>query len=122
MADGHFDGWIAVDFDGTLAVYDKWEGPTHIGAPIPTMVERVKAWVQAGERVRIFSARVYAPPDSSLRQVEAAKAMIAIQDWCEKHLGFILPVTCVKDFGMIVLWDDRCVQVERNTGKPVGEK
>lgn len=25
-------GWIGVDFDGTLAHYDKWVSPTHTGA------------------------------------------------------------------------------------------
>ena len=27
--------------------------------------------------------------------------------------------TCVKDFGMVELWDDRSVQVERNVGVPI---
>lgn len=30
--------WLGVDLDGTLAVYDKWRGIEHIGAPIPAMV------------------------------------------------------------------------------------
>jgi hypothetical protein len=24
------NGWIGVDFDGTLAHYDRWEGPEHV--------------------------------------------------------------------------------------------
>ena len=36
-------GWIGVDLDGTLAMYDQWAGAGHIGEPIPLMVERVKA-------------------------------------------------------------------------------
>ncbi len=28
-------GWIGVDFDGTLATYDGWKGPSVLGEPIP---------------------------------------------------------------------------------------
>jgi hypothetical protein len=45
--------------------------------------------------------------------------VLTIQDWCEKHIGRRLEVTCQKDFAMIELWDDRCVQVVCNTGKRV---
>ena len=34
-----------------------------------------------------------------------------------KHIGQELEVTCTKDFGMIELWDDRAIRVEKNTGK-----
>ena len=116
---GHNSGWIGVDFDGTLAVYDKWEGADRTGQPIPLMVKRVKAWLAEGQDVRIVTARVYAPLHSAKRQREAAMSLLAIQDWCGVHLGKILPVTCIKDYGMIELWDDRCVQVARNTAERV---
>jgi hypothetical protein len=115
------NGWIAVDFDGTLAVYDDWKGPTDVGAPILPMIERVKVWLKEGKDVRVFTARVYAPADDAERQMDAAGALLAIQRWCAEHLGQILPVTCTKDFGMIELWDDRCVQLEKNTGAPIFE-
>lgn len=105
-------GWIGVDLDGTLAVYDHWRGEHHIGAPIPKMVERVKSWLSSGQEVRIFTARI-----SGDRQgVSPSETYKLIQDWCEEHIGRRLPVTCIKDFGMIELWDDRAVQVEKNTG------
>jgi hypothetical protein len=69
---GHFDGWVGVDLDGTLATYNTWEGPEHIGEPIPEMVERVKAWRRDGRAVRIFTARVFAPADDAVRQMDAA--------------------------------------------------
>jgi len=116
MTAGHFNGWIAVDFDGTLVEYDKWVSATNIGAPIQPMVDRVKLWLSEGKDVRIFTARVYAPTDDYVRQDDAARALLAIQDWCFAMFQRVLPVTCVKDFGMIELWDDRCVQLERNTG------
>ena len=45
-------GWIGVDLDGTLAYYDYWRGPEHIGEPIPAMLERVQRWLAEGKDVR----------------------------------------------------------------------
>ena len=109
--------WIGVDLDGTLAQYEKWIGADKIGEPIPEMLERVRGWLLKGVRVRIMTARVYAPFDDARRQRDAAEATIAIQDWCIKHLGAVLPVTCVKDNRMLEWWDDRAVQVIKNTGR-----
>ncbi len=123
-------GYIAVDLDGTIAEYDhgNWKGPEYIGAPIPLMLERVKKWLIDGEEVRIFTARVYPimyiHPDDRLaffvganeRETQAAQAAIAIQNWCQEHLGTKLPITCCKDYQMKELWDDRAVQVVPNTG------
>ena len=36
-------------------------------------------------------------------------------------LGVTLAVTCVKDYGMVELWDDRAVQVVMNTGRRVSD-
>ena len=114
---GHYNGWIGVDFDGTLAEYNGWKGPTHLGIPIAPMVARVHKWLEDGREVRIFTARVYAPPNDAEAQKNAALGLLHIQDWCERHIGCILPITCTKDYGMIELWDDRCVQVTANTGE-----
>lgn len=100
--------WIGVDLDGTLAHYEGWKGPEHIGAPIPKMVDRVRFWIREGREVRIFTARASDPSQ-----------VPPVQKWCHKHLGYVLPVTNVKDFGMIELYDDRCVQVVTNTGELV---
>jgi hypothetical protein len=113
------EGWIGVDFDGTLAEYDTWQGANACGKPIPLMVDRVKQWLAEGLNVRIVTARVYAPHNNAKRQMEAAVSLLAIQQWCLQHLGKILPITCVKDFAMIELWDDRCVQVQKNSGARV---
>ena len=104
-------GWVGVDLDGTLAFYDHWRGPEHIGAPIAAMVRRVKAWRAKGIEVRIFTARV----GGSI--ADAAAARPHIQAWSQQHLGEVLPVTATKDYGMYELWDDRAVQVECNTGR-----
>lgn len=115
-------GWIGVDLDATLAHYLKWEGVDIIGDPIPRMVERVKQWIEEGMQVKIMTARVYCgesgePAGDRYRDAQIARR--AIEKWCLKHLGCIIPITCCKDIQMITLWDDRCVQVKPNTGEPV---
>lgn len=107
-------GWIGVDLDGTLAYYDGWVSPDHIGDPIPKMLDRVKAWLADGYDVRIVTARVSHPNETD-------KAKTAIEQWLLKHVGKVLEVTCIKDFQMLELWDDRAVQVVTNTGEPVGQ-
>lgn len=112
-------GWIGVDLDGTLATYDKWRGIDHIGEPIAPMVDRVKRWLNDGNEVRIFTARV----DGGLGGVEAEDVAAVrghIEAWCLKHIGIVLAVTNIKDFHMAELWDDRAVQVEANTGRMLG--
>lgn len=117
-------GWIGVDFDATLAFYDGWKGPEELGPPVPKMLDRVKAWLAEGREVRIFTARVGAtglknqdgtPDDERFAQAQREK----IEAWCMKHLGQKLQVTASKDFGMVELWDDRCRQVQPNTGELV---
>lgn len=99
-------GWIAVDFDGTIAQYTHWRGPYHMGEPIPKMVERVKAWLAAGVEVRIMTARA-----------DDQGCVMLIRQWCDYHVGQELAVTNKKDYKMIEIWDDRAVQVEQNTGR-----
>jgi hypothetical protein len=112
--------WIGVDFDGTLATYEGWQG-TKLGKPIPRMVNRVKQWLAEGKEVRIMTARVSGRNEASrLKNGEemwlANDHEIAIQNWCIEHIGRSLPVTAEKDFEMKELWDDRAVSVEFNTG------
>ena len=102
-------GWIAVDFDGTLSVYQG--NFTVMGAPIPLMVNRVKAWLAAGHEVKIFTARV------SHKDADKRQAVVdAIQAWCVQYIGRSLEVTNVKDFHCKAIYDDKAVQVMRNTG------
>ncbi len=114
-------GWIGVDLDGTLAVYEGWVDELYIGPPVPAMVERVRRWIAQGRVVKVFTARI-APGALNLdgTQRDITRVVAAIKAWCAKHVGVELEVTCTKDFGMIELWDDRCVQVEPNTGIAIG--
>lgn len=105
------NGWIGVDLDGTLAFYDYWRGGTHIGSPIPKMLERVKRWLAEGRRVKIFTARAVYP-----------EQIVPITAWLVEVCKLPpLEITNVKDLEMDELWDDRAVQVEKNMGDPVGK-
>ena len=105
------EGWFAVDFDGCLAHYDEWKGEGVYGAPVPRMVALVRAWLEAGQKVKIFTARANSEVDRA-----------GVAAWCVEHIGQELEVTATKDYGMIALWDDRCVQVLPNTGIPLQER
>ena len=105
------NGWIGVDLDGTIAEYHGWKGSDSIGKPIMPMVIRVLDWLNSGQEVKIFTARASVP--------ENIPAIVA---WCKEHLGREIPITNVKDFGMITLYDDRAIQVEFNTGRLLGPK
>lgn len=80
------------------------------------MVNRVKAWLKAGTEVRIFTARV-APVNQTQAQIDAETKKISA--WCVEHLGRTLPITAIKDFQMVTLYDDRAVQVMTNSGVTV---
>jgi hypothetical protein len=102
-------GWIGVDFDGTLVKHvNSWDGS--IGGNIEPMIMRVHGWLDEGREVRIVTARVARGFDPKAEQWQR------INSWCLDTFGRSLPITSEKDPGMIVLWDDRCVQVVRNTG------
>jgi hypothetical protein len=117
--------WIGVDLDGTLAEFHGWQKDGSIGKPVPAMVARVKQWLAEGKEVRIFTARIW--PWGTTETVggqlvsNASQQIDQINQWCIAHIGVTLPVTCVKDFGMVELWDDRAVQVRINTGELLGE-
>lgn len=100
-------GWIGVDLDGTLAVYDGWIGFQHIGAPIPYMVCFVRSLLDQGKTVKIFTARADGPHEP-------------IKAWCREHLGVELEITNVKDRWMELLYDDRAIAVQKNTGRMAG--
>jgi len=107
---GQGQGWIGCDFDGTLARWESWGGPTELGEPVPRMVNRVRAWLDQGRDVRIMTAR------ANPKYPEASVAVPAIRRWCLAHVGRVLPVTWEKDYEMAELWDDRAVGVVPNIG------
>jgi hypothetical protein len=107
--------WVGIDLDGTIAEYHGWVGPHEIGEPIPATVELVKRLLARGMTVKVFTARMWTPsgaPDEIVRAAVAA--------WTQEHVGQALDATCMKDPGMIALFDDRAVAVEKNTGRVLG--
>ncbi len=98
--------WIGVDLDGTLAYYGSTSTIKSIGRPIPDMRDLVLKMIRNGIRIKVFTARVQYPG-----QIEM------IENWLKKNGFPPLEITNVKDFNMKRLYDDRCIQVERNTGR-----
>jgi hypothetical protein len=107
----------AVDLDGTLAndaVISMTDYRSDvIGNPIQQMVNRVKAWLDRGDKVVIFTARVH--PKHGLAEVAIAEK--AIKEWCLKVFGIELEVTCMKDPMFNEIWDDKGVRVVQDTGE-----
>ncbi len=97
---------ILVDLDGTLAHYDGWHGPDHIGEPIPLMQERVMKWLSENKTVIIFTARASVPDQIPI-----------IKEWLKKNGFGDLHVTNQKGFDAVSIYDDRAVTVETNTGR-----
>lgn len=107
--------WYGVDLDGTLAMYDGFKGSDVIGEPIESIVNLVKQWLAEDKEVRVFTARVW--HDGSVDRLrEATVARMAIDHWCLQVFDTVLPVTCQKDYGMVLLLDDRAFHVVTNTG------
>ena len=106
--------WIGVDFDRTLAYRDDMMPWTQLGAPLLPMVSRVRRWLAEGKKVKIFTARVAegASPDIPyMRQLLAA--------WSLEYIGQALESTCIKDQYCLEIWDDKVIQVAKNTGEPM---
>lgn len=93
--------------DGTLAHDTGFQGPEHIGPPVPAMLKRVKDWLRNGEQVKIMTARASRPGD-----------LEHVRKWLEDNGLPQLEITNQKDYEMIDLWDDRAVEVIPNTGRP----
>jgi hypothetical protein len=107
------NGWVGFDFDGTLATHEPGSGVDHVGEPIPTMVKVAKDLLAEGKEVRIVTARVSPEWNDQAEQTKL------VQDWCEKHIGQRLAVQAHKNGSMYLLYDDRAIGVQRNTGIPL---
>src|SRR4051812_18499178 len=97
------EGWVGFDLDGTIARYEGWKGPNHIGEPIRPAIERLKRILKAGVTVKVVTARV--SKDSTPEEIRSFKAIFNI--WCDTAIGQRLELTAEKDYSMLVLFDDR---------------
>jgi len=90
-----------------LAYYDGvWRGIEHIGEPIKPMIKFAKYLVSQGKKIKIFTARA-----------KNRDTISYIHKWLKENGLPEFEVTNEKDFGMIMLYDDRCKQVVTNSGK-----
>ena len=105
-------GWIGVDFDGTLCVY----GVANAGDPVRSVVRYVRALLEAGYEVRVVTARVAPVLDEAGNLIDTSRDREEIERFCETHVGQKLPITHMKDYGMLCLIDDRAIQVQTNLG------
>ncbi len=103
--------WTGVDLDGTLARYDRSFSSDQIGEPVPAMMALVKKMINHGIRVKIFTARAQDPEQLPI-----------IKKWLKKNNLPELEITNTKDYYMQRLYDDRCIQVEKNTGRLIVDK
>lgn len=99
-----------VDLDRTLAKYDGWKGAEYIGEPIKPMLEMVKKWLREGKIVKIFTARANRPENIHY-----------VDEWLNDNGIGGLEITNIKGEDLFCIFDDRCVQVEPNTGKILGD-
>ena len=98
--------WTGIDLDGTLAYYNRTSPYDEIGDPVPAMLTLVKELINNGIRVKIFTARAQDPEQKPI-----------IREWLKVNGLPELEITNIKDYNMQWLLDDRCIQVERNTGR-----
>lgn len=99
--------WIGVDLDGTLAEFNGWKGPEHIGPPIPHVVDCVRyLMTKLNFDVRVFTSRAEVP-----EQVKPIRTWLIAQG-----LPADMPITCTKHRGLLALIDDRSIGVKFNTG------
>jgi len=98
--------WIGIDLDGTLALYDGWKGPDHIGKPIPHVAMVFRMLVSKGYLVRIFTTRA-----AIVNQIPP------IRKWLRDNQLPEVEVTCIKAIGCIAIIDDKSISVQTNTGQ-----
>jgi hypothetical protein len=97
------NGWIAFDFDRTLAVRNSGDNIFKLGAPIPKGIELMKRCVAAGRKVKVLTAR----SESQWSKLTA---------WLEKQGIPGVEVTNKKDSRMDILFDDKGCGLVENEG------
>jgi len=110
----NYQYWVGFDLDGTLAFYDYWRGASHIGKIIPRakllLIEEIRNGRIYNYTVKIFTARSTIPEHKQY-----------VEQWLKDNGLPDLEVTNIKDYGMRKLYDDRAIQVIKNTGEIINE-
>ena len=95
---------VSIDFDGVLAKYEGFKGPTVLGEPIKGAKEFVQNIIDSGFTPVIFTAR-------------KPKLIIA---WLEEYEFPDVEVTNMK-YPSLVYIDDRCVKFDGDFSKLVND-
>ena len=109
---------IAVDFDGTLVIEVP---PPAIGKPVEEMVKKVKDELAQGTQVFIFSARVNPDGHNYEAALAATEAVLIIADFCREQFNMLLPITHEKLSIYDAIYDDKAIQIIKNTGVSLDE-
>jgi len=107
---------VAIDLDGTLAHYDHWRGPEHIGAPVTEAMTICHLLHKAGIKVVVYTCRTNRTMNE-ISGVNTARMIRDIEAWLhEWDLGFIhVSEDEGKPFAHAYI-DDRAVYFKRNGG------
>jgi len=110
---------VAIDLDGTLAHYDHWRGPEHIGAPVTEAMTICRLLHKAGIKVIVYTCRTNRTMNE-ISGINTAKMVRDIGAWLhEWDLGFIhVSENEGKPFASAYI-DDRAVYFKRNGGELV---
>ena len=94
---------IAIDFDGTIAKYDEYEGWDNVGKPMPEALQFLRTVARLGYPLTIFSARARDPGGKR-----------AIEQWVKKYKldDIIKLVTHEKLPEFLLFVDDRAIRIE----------
>lgn len=105
---------IAVDWDGVMVEYHGYEGPAVFGPSIQPMVDNVKSWLAEGHEVIVHTSRVSLEHniDSVMKSSGAIRKRLQ-----EMGLPATLKITANKYTRISEFWDDRAVEMEKNTGR-----
>ena len=75
---------FAIDLDGTLATYDKWQGLDHIGAPIDGAIEFVAKLAKFG-KIIIYTNRMSYRFNKLTTKAEKDGSKTIIKNWLESN-------------------------------------
>lgn len=100
----------AVDLDSTLAEHNTTKpfDINHVGKPVKVMMDRVKKWLDNGDKVVIFTARA-----------SSERNKLPVRAWLQEHGLPELEITNIKKPEFTYFHDDRAVSIEPNTGKVI---
>ena len=110
---------VAIDLDGTLAHYDHWRGPEHIGVPVTEAIAICHLLHKAGVKVIVYTCRTNKTMNE-ISGINTAKMVADIEKWLHYWgLGYIqLNTDDGKPFAHAYI-DDRAVYFKRNGGELV---